>query len=70
MTAPTVSSVPTKVLFIDHAFSFFPSFYPFIIDNCHYGSLFREGIKIKIFSLLAIIYPNINMNVKIISPQQ
>ena len=36
-------------LFIDHTFSFFPSFCPFIIDNCNYGSLFREGIKIKIF---------------------
>ena len=49
MTIPADSSVPTKVLFIDHTFSFFSSFYPFIIDNCNYGSLFREGLKIKIF---------------------
>ena len=49
MTAPADSSVTTKVLFIDHTFSFFPSFYPFIIDDCNCGSLFREGIKIKIF---------------------
>ena len=52
----------SKVLFIDHTFSLFPSFYPFITDNCYYGSLFKEGIKMKIFfffSLLTIIYPKI-----------
>ena len=43
------SSVPTKVLFIDHTFSLFSSFYPFITDNCNYGSLFIAGIKMKIF---------------------
>ena len=46
MTAPADS---TKVLFIDHTFSFFPSFYPFITDNSNYGSLFIERIKMKIF---------------------
>ena len=30
---------------IDHMFSFFPSFYPSITDDCIYGSLFIEGIK-------------------------
>ena len=37
------------VLFSDYTFSFFPLFYTFITDNCNYGSLFREGIKMKIF---------------------
>ena len=46
ITAPADYSVPTKVLFIDHTFSLFPSFYPFIIDNCNYWRLLREGIKI------------------------
>ena len=36
MTAPADSSVPTKVLFIDHTSFFFPSFYPLITDNCNY----------------------------------
>ena len=72
MTAPADSSVPTKVLFIDHTFSILPSFYHFITDNCNYESLFGEGIKMKIvFSCLTIIYPKINVNVvKTISPQQ
>ena len=29
-------------------FTFFPSFFPFILDNCNYGSLYRKGIKVKI----------------------
>ena len=49
MTAPADSSVPTKVLSTDHLFSFFLHFFPFIIDNCNYGSLFRKGIKMKTF---------------------
>ena len=49
MTAPADCLVPTKVLFSEYAFSFFPSFYPFITYNCNYGSLFGEGIKMKIF---------------------
>ena len=72
MTVLAYSSVPTKVLFIEHPFSFFPSFCHFITDNCNYGSLFREDIKMKIFlSLLTKIYPKINMNVvKTILPRQ
>ena len=49
MTAPADCLVSTKVLVSDYTFSFFPSFYPFITDNCNYRSLFREGIKMKIF---------------------
>ena len=64
MTGPVDCLVSTKVLFSDYAFSFLPSLYPFITDNCNYGSLFREGVKMKIFfSLSTIIYPKINMNV-------
>ena len=68
ITASADSSVPTKVLSIDHPFLIF--FY-FIIYNCNYGNLFREGIKSKIFLLFATIYPKINMIVvKIISAWQ
>ena len=64
MTAPADCSVLTKVLFSDHTFSFFCLFYPFITDNCNYGSLFKEGIKMKIFfSLLAIVYPKFSISV-------
>ena len=49
MTAPADCLVSTKVLFDDYTFSFFPSFYPFITDNCNSESLFREGKKMKIF---------------------
>ena len=71
MTAPADCLISTKVLFSDHTFSFFPSFYPFLTDNCNYGSFFREGIKMKIFSLLTIVYPKINISVvKTISPRQ
>ena len=60
--------VSTKVLFSDY---FFPSFHPFVTDNCNYGSLFRGYENEKFFSLLTIIYPKINMNVvKTISPWQ
>ena len=70
MTAPADCLVSTKVLFSDHTF-FSPSFY-LITNNCNYGSLLREAIKMKIFfSLLTIIYPKINMNViKTISSRQ
>ena len=41
MNAPTDSSVPTKILFIDHIFfRFFLYFFLFIIDHCNHGSLF------------------------------
>ena len=70
MTVPGDYLVLTKVLFSDYT-SFFPSFHPFITDNCNYGTLFREGIKIKIFFSFLTIYPKINMNVvKTISPCQ
>ena len=58
MTAPADSSVPRFYPLITH----FP-FCPFIIDNCNYGSLFRNGIKMKIFILFTIVYPKINMYV-------
>ena len=45
MTALADASVPTKVLFSDHTFSFFPSFYPFIIDNCNYVNLSKNQHK-------------------------
>ena len=47
MTAPGDCLVSAKVLFSDYTFSFFPSFYPFITNNCNYGSLFNEGIRAK-----------------------
>ena len=47
MTVPADCLVSTKVLFSDYT-SFFPSFHPFISDNCNYGTSFREGIKMKI----------------------
>ena len=47
MTAPADCLVSTKVLFSDHFFS--PSFYLLITNNCNYGSLLREAIKMKIF---------------------
>ena len=60
MTASADSSIPTKVLSADHPFSFFLHiFFSFIIDNCNYGSLFRKGIKMKIFLLFIRIYPKI-----------
>ena len=40
-------------------FSFFPAFLPFIIDNCNYWSLLREGIKMKIFFTF---YNNLSKN--------
>ena len=52
MTVPGDYLVLTKVLFSDYT-SFFPSFHPFITDNCNYGTLFREGIKIKIFFFIS-----------------
>ena len=64
MTALIDSSVPTKVLFIDHFFRFLFYFFPFIIDNCNYGSLFFQKVyKNEDFLLFTIIYPEINMNV-------
>ena len=61
MTATADSSYLLITLF----FSFFPSlfsFYPFIIDNCNYGRLFRNVIKMNIFLFLfTITYPKLNM---------
>ena len=58
------SSVPTKVLFIEHSFFFFCLFFfLFLFGNCNYGNLLRKGIKIKIFLLFTIIYPKINIKV-------
>ena len=68
MTAPAECLVSTKVLFSDDTF-FSPSFYLFITNNCNYGSLLREAIKLRFF--LTMIYPKTNMNVvKTISPRQ
>ena len=53
-----------NVLSIDHNFlvcSFI--FFPFIIDNCNYGSLFRKGMKMKILLIFTIIYQKININI-------
>ena len=63
MTAPADSFFPTKVLSIHQFFCFFLRFFSFIIDNCNCESLFRKGIRMKIFLLFTIIYPKINMNV-------
>ena len=65
---PADSSIPTKVLSIDHSFfrfflQFSLHFFPFIIHNCNFGSLFRKDIKMKIFLLFTIINPKINMNI-------
>ena len=50
MTAAAGSSIPTKVLYIDHTFVHcFLHFFSFIIDNCNYGSLLRKCLKMKIF---------------------
>ena len=75
MTDPTDSSVSTKVLSIDHTLLVFFHFFPFITDNCNYGSLFRKDIKIKDFLLFTIIYSISNLSnllniVKTISPWQ
>ena len=54
----------SKVLSIDHIFFVFSFiFFSFIIDKWNYGSLFRKGIKMKIFLLFTIIYPKMKMNV-------
>ena len=66
MTATADSFFPTKVLSIDHTFvCFFLNFFLFIIDNCQYGSLLRKGIKMNIFLVFTIIYPNISMMVRL-----
>ena len=72
MTAPTDSSVSAKeFLHGSHFFSFFLFLFPFNIDNCKYGSLFRKGINMKFYLLFTIIYPKITMNtVKTISQWQ
>ena len=72
MTVPADSTVPIKVLSIDHTlFVFSFIFFSFILDNCNYGSLFRKCIKMKIFYFFTIVYPKINMSVvKTISPRQ
>ena len=48
MTAPADSSFPTRLLFFDQTFLFSLS----IINNSNYGSLFRKGIKMKLFYFL------------------
>ena len=71
MAAPDYSSIPTKVLSIITLHMFFLHFFPPIIDNCNYGSLFRKSIKMNFFLLFKIVYLKINMNVvKTILPQQ
>ena len=45
MTVPADSSVPTKLLLIDHDHDFF-------IFSCNYRSLLKKSIKIKIFYFL------------------
>ena len=56
---------------MDHFFRFFLLFFPFNIDNCKYGSLFRKCIKMKVYLLFTIIYPKTTMNtVKTISQWQ
>ena len=66
MTAPTDSSVSTKVLSIDYTFFVFSFIFIIIIiiiivANCNDESLFITGIKIKIFLFFTIIYPKINI---------
>ena len=61
MTAPADSFFPTKVLSIHQFFCFFLRFFPFIIDNYNCESLFRKGIRMKIFLLFTIIYPKMNV---------
>ena len=57
MTAPADSSIPPKVLFVDHTFCFFLHFcFPFIIDNCNYGNLPTKCLKMKMFLLFPIVY--------------
>ena len=41
--------VPYKVIHWSHSSRFFLHFFPFIIDNCSYGSWFRKSIRLKIF---------------------
>ena len=62
---PANSSYSTKVSSIDHTFFrvFFSHFFPFIIDNYNWGSLFRKGIKMKIYLLFTIICPKLNISV-------
>ena len=48
MSAPADSSMPTMVLSIVYTFFVF-SYSFFVTDNCNYGSLFRKGIKTKIY---------------------
>ena len=72
MIVPADSSVPTEISSIDHTFVFFPFiFYFSLLMIGIIGSLFRKGIKMKIFLLFTIIYLKINTNVvKTISSRQ
>ena len=63
MTAPADSSVSSKVLSIDHTLFVFSFIFPFIIDNCNYGSLLKKCLKMEIFLLFAKVYSKININV-------
>ena len=58
-----ISSFQPRFYSLFTLFSFFLHFFPFYIDNCNYKTLFRKGIKMRIFLLFTIIYPNVNMNV-------
>ena len=49
MSAPADFSVPTKVLSIDHTFRFFFHFFLLLLIIV-IMSLFRKGIKMKIFT--------------------
>ena len=51
-------SVSAKVLSINHILFVFP----FIIDTCNYGSMFRKCVKLKIFLFFTLVYPKIKMN--------
>ena len=62
MTATADSSIPTKVLSIDHTFFvFILHFFSFLFDICKSGNLFRKYVKMNIFLLSTVIYPKINM---------
>ena len=46
VTAPANSSLPTRVLSIDHSFFLFSFIFLLLfIDNCNYGSLFRMLLR-------------------------
>ena len=63
MTLPADSSVPTKVLSIDHSlFIFSIIFLHLLFDNCNYWGWLKKSIKMKIFLLFSIAYAKMNTN--------